>query len=39
MAMGQKEAATLPNEVNLYKVFIAFDVQAAMEANKCIVQQ
>jgi len=37
--MGQKEAATLPNEVNLYKVFIVFDVQAAMEANKCIVQQ
>ena len=39
VAMGQKEAATLPNEVNLYKVFItySFDVQAAMEANKCIV--
>jgi len=38
-AMGQKEPATLPN-VNVYKVFItySFDVQAAIEANKCIVQ-
>jgi len=39
VAMGQKEPATLPNEVNLYKVFItySFEVQAAIEAKKGIV--
>jgi len=39
VAMGQKEAHTLPNDVNVYKVFFtfSFDVQAAMKANKCIV--
>ena len=38
-AMGQKEQATLPNDVNVYKVFItySFEVQAAIKANKCIV--
>ena len=38
-AMGQKEQATLPNDVNVYKVFItySFEVQAVINANKCIV--
>ena len=38
-AMGQKEPTTLPND-NVYKVCIthSFDVQAAIKANKCIVQ-
>ena len=38
-AMGQKKQATLPNDVNVYKVFItySFEVQAVINANKCIV--
>ena len=39
VAMGQKEPDMEPDDVNLYKMFItySFEVQATIEAKKCIV--